>query len=135
MERERLVAGATFLSLPSGPLVRIASTGTTSKALCTMNDDKNDARTHFTRGLELAAQWHLDDAIAEYRKADQLRHKDELKDRKLVLRNWAEALRLQERYKHDIGRKICEFPALFLQKSGAQGTCGAKVTSCSTASR
>jgi tetratricopeptide (TPR) repeat protein len=49
-------------------------------------------------GLVRAAQERFDDAIEEYRQADELWQKKQSKDRKRALCNWADALRLQEHY-------------------------------------
>jgi len=61
-------------------------------------DDPNEASAHNNRGRVLADQERFDDAIEEYRQADELWQKKRSKDRKRALCNWADALRLQEHY-------------------------------------
>jgi tetratricopeptide (TPR) repeat protein len=63
-----------------------------------MTADLNEASAHNDRGRVLADQKLFDDAIEQYRKADELWQKNQSKDRKLVLCNWAEILRLQKHY-------------------------------------
>ena len=53
---------------------------------------------YHTFGLVRAAQERFDEAIEQYRQADALWQKKGSKDRKFALRNWADALRLQEHY-------------------------------------
>jgi len=60
--------------------------------------DPNEASAHNNRGRVLADQEHFDDAIEEYRQADELWRKKESKDRKFALCNWADALREQEHF-------------------------------------
>jgi tetratricopeptide (TPR) repeat protein len=49
-------------------------------------------------GLALAAEKRFDDAIEQYRRADELWTKAKSDDRKKALRNWADALRLSKLY-------------------------------------
>ena len=63
-----------------------------------MADDLNEASAHNNRGRVLADQERFDDAIEEYRQADELWQKKKSKDRKRALCNWADALREQDHY-------------------------------------
>jgi tetratricopeptide (TPR) repeat protein len=49
-------------------------------------------------GLALTAEKRFDDAVEQYRKADELWTKAKSNDRKTALRNWADALRLRKLY-------------------------------------
>jgi tetratricopeptide (TPR) repeat protein len=66
--------------------------------ISTMTADPNDATSHFDLGKALADQERFDDAITQYRKADELWQKAGSQDRKRALCCWADALREQEHY-------------------------------------
>ena len=90
----------TGLSIRQGlPPVEICglSYGSHRRALSVV-DDLNEASAHNNRGRVLADQERFDDAIEEYRQADELWRKKKSKDRKRALCNWADALREQDHY-------------------------------------
>ena len=63
-----------------------------------MTADPNEANAHNDHGREFAGEGRYDEAIEQFRLADELWLKDQSKDRKLALCNWADALREQKLY-------------------------------------
>ncbi|MGB8900412.1 MAG: tetratricopeptide repeat protein, partial [Methylocella sp.] len=69
-----------------------------------MTADPDAASVHFKRGHGLKFKSQFEQAIEEYRKADELWRKDLSPKRVLALRYWANALREQKHYNEAAGK-------------------------------